>query len=100
VCVSAHGLRCSAKFYNALQPSSAVRERVREWLLRTEGNAVSRARDTKPNAPATVPEEMTDSSQEQVLPFGPLRRPVSMLRPGVSLPRSKSFEQMMIDNIY
>jgi hypothetical protein len=33
-----------------------------------------------------------------VLPFGPLRRPLSMLRPGVSLPRSKSFERMMTND--
>jgi hypothetical protein len=86
-----------AKFYTASQPSAAVRERVREWLLRIEGNTESRARDTKPNAPATVPEESTESSQEEVLPFGPLRRPILPI-PGVSLPRSKSFERMMTND--
>ena len=56
----------------------------------------TKARDTTPNAPATAPEQTTDSSEEAfaVLPFGPLRRPVSQPRP-VSLPRSKSFERMM-----
>jgi hypothetical protein len=83
-----------AKVYKASQPSAAVRERVREWLLRVEGNADQlRTRDTKPNAPASVPEESTDSSEEEVLPFGPLRRPDSTPRL-VSLPRSKSFERM------
>jgi hypothetical protein len=48
---------------------------------------------TKPSAPASVPEESTDSSEEEVLPFGPLRRLDSTPRL-FSLPRSKSFERM------
>ena len=83
-----------AKFYTASQPSAAVRERVREWLLRVDGNADQlRIRDTKPNAPTSVPEESTDSSEEEVFPFGPLRRLDSTPRL-FSLPRSKSFERM------
>ena len=84
-----------AKVYKASQPSgAAVRERVREWLLRVEGKADQlRIRDTQPNAPANVPQESTDSSEEEVLPFGPLRRPDSTRRL-VALPRSKSFERM------
>jgi hypothetical protein len=89
---------CCAKVYKASQASAAVRERVREWLLSIEGNADKlRIRDTKPNAPASVPEESTDSSEEEVLPFGPLRRLDSTPRL-VSLPRSKSFERMCMTN--
>ncbi len=88
-----------AKVYKASQPSAAVRERVREWLLRglhVEGKSDQlRIRDTKPNAPANVPEESTDTDSclEEVLPFGPLRRLDSTPR-RIALPRSKSFERM------
>ena len=89
---------CCAKVYKASQASAAVRERVREWLLSIEGNADKlRIRDTKPNALASVPEESTDSSEEEVLPFGPLRRLDSTPRL-VSLPRSRSFERMMTND--
>ena len=88
-----------AKAYKASQPAAAaVRERVGEWLLRVEGNADKlRIRGTKPNAHASVPEESTDSSEEEVLPFGPLRRLDSTPRL-VSLPRSRSFERMMTND--
>jgi hypothetical protein len=89
---------CCANVYKASQASAAVRERVREWLLSIEGNADKlRIRDTKPNALASVPEESTDSSEEEVLPFGPLRRLDSTPRL-VSLPRSRSFERMMTND--
>ena len=89
---------CRAKAYKASQPSAAVRERVGEWLLRVEGNADKLCiRGTKPNAHASVPEESTDSSEEEVLPFGPLRRLDSTPRL-VSLPRSLSFERMMTND--
>ena len=89
---------CRAKVCKASQPSAAVRERVREWLLSIEGNADKlRIRDTKPNAPAGVPEESTDSSKEEVLPFGPLRKLDSTPRL-VSLPRSRCFERMMTND--
>jgi hypothetical protein len=52
---------------------------------------------TKPSAPASVPEESTDSSEEEVLPFGPLRRLDSTPRL-VSLPRSRCFERMMTND--
>ena len=69
-----------------LMRKSTRRERAREWLLRVEGNADQLLiRDTKPNAP----EKSTDSSEEEVLPFGPLQRPDSRPRL-LTIPRSKS----------
>jgi hypothetical protein len=60
-----------------------------------------KAREHKPDSPAPAPEQLTGSSEE-VLPFGPLRRPASLSRP-LSLQtllrsRTQSFERMIANN--